>query len=63
MSQLIFSESIMNKFCKLIFRLIGLVFLLAATVTQAQEDILIERLQKGGLNIFFRHAITPGKDP
>lgn len=29
----------------------------------AQDPALVDKLQKGGLNIFIRHAITPGKDP
>lgn len=29
----------------------------------AQNQPLIDKLQQGGLNIFIRHAITPGKDP
>lgn len=33
------------------------------TSAAAQDPVLIDKLQKGGLNIFFRHAITPGKDP
>jgi hypothetical protein len=35
-------------------------FLCAAASAQAY---LIERLQSGGLNLFFRHAITDGQDP
>jgi hypothetical protein len=37
------------------------VFLLS-TVTSAQDSVLIERLQQGGLNIFIRHGITPGSN-
>lgn len=37
--------------------------MLSAGFSQAQDELLIEKLQQGGLNIFFRHAITPGKDP
>ena len=29
----------------------------------AQDPLLIDQLQQGGLNIFIRHAITPGQDP
>ena len=29
----------------------------------AQDQALIDKLQQGGLNIFIRHAATPGKDP
>jgi len=43
------------------FLLIALVF--SCVSSNAQNEILIERLQQGGLNIFIRHAITPGKDP
>jgi hypothetical protein len=32
-------------------------------LSYAQDQLLIEKLQQGGLNIFIRHAITPGKDP
>jgi hypothetical protein len=42
---------------------LGWLLLFSASFSQAQEQLLIERLQQGGLNIFFRHAITPGKDP
>jgi hypothetical protein len=42
---------------------LGWLLLFSASNSQAQEQLLIERLQQGGLNIFFRHAITPGKDP
>jgi hypothetical protein len=41
----------------------GGILLLSTSLSQAQDQRLIERLQQGGLNIFFRHAITPGKDP
>ena len=43
--------------------LLGWILWLSTGFSQAQEQQLIERLQQGGLNIFFRHAITPGKDP
>ena len=46
-----------------IFRFLGLSLLLSTNFSQAQDQLLIEKLQQGGLNIFFRHAITPGKDP
>lgn len=42
---------------------LGLILLLSTGFSHAQDQILIEKLQQGGLNIFFRHAITPGKDP
>lgn len=38
-------------------------FALHSLVSAAQDSVLIDKLQKGGLNIFIRHAITPGKDP
>jgi hypothetical protein len=41
----------------------GGILLFSTSLSQAQDQRLIERLQQGGLNIFFRHAITPGKDP
>jgi hypothetical protein len=44
-----------------LFLLIALVFY--GVTTHAQDDVLIHQLQQGGLNIFIRHAITPGKDP
>jgi hypothetical protein len=40
-----------------------MVFVFSCVSSNAQNEILIERLQQGGLNIFIRHAITPGKDP
>ena len=46
---------------KKLFLLMVLVF--SCVSSNAQNEILIERLQQGGLNIFIRHAITPGKDP
>lgn len=46
-----------------IYGFLGWILLLSTGFSQAQEQQLIERLQQGGLNIFFRHAITPGKDP
>jgi hypothetical protein len=50
---------------RIIFGFLGWILLLTTSFSQAQEQeqLLIERLQQGGLNIFFRHAITPGKDP
>jgi hypothetical protein len=47
----------MKKF----FSLITLVF--SCLTSHAQDAVLIHQLQQGGLNIFIRHAITPGKDP
>lgn len=44
-------------------KIIGLVFLFSTSFLHAQDQQLIEKLQQGGLNIFIRHAITPGKDP
>ncbi|PIT79997.1 histidine phosphatase family protein [Limnohabitans sp. 15K] len=38
-------------------------FSLMWTSSGAQDQGLIDKLQKGGLNIFIRHAITPGQDP
>ena len=46
-----------------IFGFLGLILLLSTNFSQAQDQLLIVKLQQGGLNIFFRHAITPGKDP
>jgi hypothetical protein len=46
-----------------IYKFIGLILLFSSSLLHAQEQLLIERLQQGGLNIFIRHAITPGKDP
>ena len=43
-------------------KLLLILFLLSANVAWAQDQALIERLRQGGLNIFFRHAITPGND-
>lgn len=37
--------------------------LLSASLVHAQDQVLIEKLQQGGLNIFIRHASTPGRDP
>lgn len=37
--------------------------LLLPTVAWSQDTALLARLQQGGLNIFIRHAITPGTDP
>jgi hypothetical protein len=44
-------------------KLLVILFLLSANVAWAQNQVLIDRLKQGGLNIFIRHAITPGKDP
>ena len=44
-------------------KLLVVLFLLSANVVWAQDQVLIDRLRQGGLNIFFRHAITPGNDP
>jgi hypothetical protein len=44
-------------------KLFVILFLLSANVAWAQDQVLIDRLRQGGLNIFFRHAITPGNDP
>ena len=44
-------------------KLLVILFLLSANVAWAQDQVLIDRLRQGGLNIFFRHAITPGNDP
>ena len=48
---------------RIISGFLGWLLLFSTSFSQAQEPLLIERLQQGGLNIFFRHAITPGKDP
>jgi hypothetical protein len=53
----------MHFFHRFIGGLLGWILLLSAGFSQAQDQLLIEKLQQGGLNIFFRHAITPGKDP
>ena len=53
----------MHLFRGKIFEFLGLILLLSTSFSQAQEQLLIEKLQQGGLNIFIRHAITPGKDP
>ena len=42
--------------------ILALTLLLLSTITSAQDVTLIERLQKGGLNIFIRHGITPGSN-
>ena len=44
-------------------KIIGLVLLFSTSLSHALDQALIEKLQQGGLNIFIRHAITPGKDP
>jgi hypothetical protein len=43
-------------------KLLVVLLLLAANVAWAQDQVLIDRLRQGGLNIFIRHAITPGSD-
>ena len=43
-------------------KLLVILFLLCANVAWAQDQVLIDRLRQGGLNIFIRHAITPGND-
>ena len=43
-------------------KLLVFLFLLFTNVAWAQDQVLIDRLKQGGLNIFFRHAITPGND-
>lgn len=53
----------MHFFHRKIWGLLGGILLLATGFSHAQDQLLIEKLQQGGLNIFFRHAITPGKDP
>ena len=42
--------------------LIVFLFLLYSNLVWSQDQILIDRLKQGGLNIFIRHAITPGPD-
>jgi hypothetical protein len=44
---------------KFIYKFIGLILLFSSSLLHAQEQLLIEKLQQGGLNIFIRHAITP----
>jgi hypothetical protein len=53
----------MHFFQRKIWGLLGGILLLTTGFSHAQDQLLIEKLQQGGLNIFFRHAITPGKDP
>ena len=53
----------MHFFHRKIWGLLGEILLLTTGFSHAQDQLLIEKLQQGGLNIFFRHAITPGKDP
>jgi hypothetical protein len=53
----------MRTLKRMISGFLGLILCLSTSFSQAQEQLLIERLQQGGLNIFFRHAITPGNDP
>lgn len=43
-------------------QLLVILFLLTTNVAWAQDQVLIDRLKQGGLNIFIRHAITPGND-
>ena len=43
-------------------KLLVILFLLSTNVAWAQDQVLIDRLKQGGLNIFIRHAITPGSD-
>jgi hypothetical protein len=43
-------------------KLLVILLLLSANVGWAQDQVLIDRLRQGGLNIFIRHAITPGSD-
>lgn len=43
--------------------ILALIFFVLPAAALAQDQVLIERLQQGGFNIFIRHAITPGKDP
>jgi len=43
-------------------KLLVILFLLSANLAWAQDQVLIDRLRQGGLNIFLRHAITPGND-
>ena len=40
--------------------LIVFLFVLYSNLVWSQDQILIDRLKQGGLNIFIRHAITPG---
>lgn len=42
--------------------LTSLTFMLLCAAASAQTD-MTKRLQSGGLNLFFRHAITDGQDP
>lgn len=42
--------------------ILALVLLVLPAVASSQNIALVERLQQGGLNIFIRHAITPGTD-
>lgn len=55
--------SAMNTRFKIVCKIAVWALVLSAPWAHAQDEALIDRLQKGGLNIFFRHAITPGKDP
>lgn len=40
--------------------LIIFLFLISTNLVWAQDQILIDRLKQGGLNLFIRHSITPG---
>lgn len=51
------------KKSKIVKNVVGLLLLLVSFTVSAQYDPLINRLKLGGLNIFIRHAITPGTDP
>ena len=41
-------------------KLLAFIVLIFSNLVWAQDQILIDRLKQGGLNIFIRHAITPG---
>jgi hypothetical protein len=43
--------------------LLILLSMLFANLIWAQDQVLTDRLKQGGLNIFIRHAKTPGEDP
>lgn len=43
-------------------KILVMIFLLFTNPVWAQDQVLIDRLKQGGLNIFIRHAITPGDD-
>jgi hypothetical protein len=42
--------------------LLGVALILVSGIAVAQENV-INKLKQGGHTIFFRHGITPGKDP